>query len=146
MFVVALGVSDILMATCCTPFSVATLFRGQWLFGESFCRFHGFGALTFGLVSLQTMGIIAVSRYFFKKQRTLMYIAVVWCGALVGSVPPFFFKTGSFEFQPGKVECLYTFQSNVPYTVFIERVYVATPLTIITICYAKVFYIVIACR
>ena len=90
MFVVALGVSDILMSTCCMPFSVATLFHGQWLFGESFWRFHGFGVLTFGLVSLQTMGIIAVSRYFcvvkpekyivvFKKQRTLMYIAVVWC-------------------------------------------------------------------
>ena len=80
-FVVALGVSDILMSTCCMPFSVATLFRGQWLLGESFCRFRGFGALTFGLVSLQSMGIIAVSRYFcvvksqmytvlFNKQKT----------------------------------------------------------------------------
>ena len=153
MFVVALGVSDILMSTCCMPFSVATLFHGQWLFGESFCRFHGFGVLTFGMVSLQTMGIIAVSRYFcvvkpekyivvFKKQRTLMYIAVVWCVALVGSVPPFFFKTGRFEFQPGKTECLYSFESNIPYTVSLVCVYVATPLTIITICYAKVFYTV----
>ena len=34
-------------------------------------------------------------------------------------------------------------QSNIPYTVFIECVYVATPLTIITICYAKVFYTVL---
>ena len=153
VFVVALGVSDILMSTCCMPFSVATLFHGQWLFGESFCRFQGFGVLTFGMVSMGTMGLIAVSRYFcivkpekytvvFKKQRTLMYIAVVWCGALVGSVPPFFFKTGSFEFQPGKAECLYTFESNIPYTVFIECVYIATPLTIITVCYAKVFYTV----
>ena len=150
MFVVALGVSDILMSTCCMPFSVATLFHGQWLFGESFCRFHGFGVLTFAMVSLQTMGIIAVSRYFcivkpekyivvFKKQRTLMYIAVVWCAALVGSVPPFFFKTGRFEFQPGKAECLYSFESNIPYTVSLVCVYFATPLTIITICYAKVF-------
>ena len=153
MFVVALGVSDILMSTCCMPFSVATLFHGQWLFGESFCRFQGFGALTFGLVSLQTMGIIAVNRYFrvvkpekyivlFKKQRTLMYIAVVWCGALVGSVPPFFFKNAGFEFQPGKAMCLYSFERNIPYTVFIECVYIATPLTIITICYANVFYTV----
>ncbi|XP_078382403.1 melatonin receptor type 1B-B-like [Oculina patagonica] len=153
MFVVALGVSDILMSTCCMPFSVATLFHGQWLFGESFCRFHGFGALTFGLVSLQTMGLIAVSRYFcvvktekytvvFKKRKTLMYIAVVWCLALIGSVPPFFMKNGGFEFQPGKAMCLYTFESSIPYTVFIELVYIATPFTIITICYTKVFYTV----
>ena len=153
MFVIALGVSDILMSTLCMPFSVATLFHGQWMFGDSFCRFHGFGALTFGLASLQTMGLIAVSRYFcvvkpekyavlFKKQRSLLYIAVVWCVALVGSVPPFFFNNGRFEFQPGKAMCLYTFESNIDYTVFIECVYIAGPLTIITICYAKVFYTV----
>ncbi len=153
MFVLALGVSDILMSTWCMPFSVATLFHGQWLFGESFCRFHGFGAFTFGMVSMGIMGLIAVSRYFcvvkpakyivlFNKQKTLMYISVVWCLVLVGSVPPLFFKNGRFEFQPGKAECLYTFESNIPYTVFIECVYVATPLIIITICYSKVFYTV----
>ncbi len=153
MFVVALAVSDILMSTGCMPFSVATVIRGQWIFGERFCRFHGFGVFTFGLASLHTMGIIAVSRYFcvvkpdkyivlFKTQRTLMYIAAVWCVALIGSVPPFFFGHGGFEFQPGKAMCLYTFDTNVAYTVFIECVYIATPLTIITICYAKVFYTV----
>ena len=153
MFVVALGISDILMSTCCMPFSVATLFYGQWLFGKSFCRFHGFGVLTFGMVSMGTMGLISVSRYFcivkpekyivlFKKQNTLMYIAVVWYAALVGSVPPFFMNNARFKFQPGKAMCFYTFETNIPYTVFLECVYVATPLTIITICYAKVFYTV----
>ena len=150
MFVIALGVSDILMSTVCMPFTVVTLFHGRWMFGESFCRIDGFGALTFGLVSLQTMGLVAVSRYncvvkpekyalLFKKQRALLYIAVVWCVALVGSVPPFFFKNRGFEFQPGKAMCLYTFESNIAYTVFIECVYIAAPLTVITICYFKVF-------
>ena len=129
MFVIALGVSDILMSTLCMPFSVVTLFHGRWLFG-SFCRFHGFAVLTFALVSLQTMGLIAVSRYFcvvkpekyavlFKKHRCLLYIAIVWCAALVGSLPPIFIKNGRFEFQPGKAMCLYTFESNIAYTVFI---------------------------
>jgi len=151
MFVIALVVSDILMSTWCMPFSIVTLFHGQWIFGEIFCQFHGFGAFTFGLASLQTMGLIAVSRYFcvvkpekyavlFKKQRALLYIAVVWCVAFAGSVPPFFFNNVGFEFQPGKAMCLYTFESNIAYTVFIECVYVAAPLTIITICYTKVFY------
>ena len=154
MCVVALAVSDILMSTCCVPFSVATLIRGQWIFGERACQFHGFGVLTFGFASLQSMQIIALNRYFcvvkpekyivlFKKQRTLMYIAVVWCVALIGSVPPFFFNHGhGLEFQPGKAMCLYTFHTNIAYTAFIECVYIATPLTIITICYAKVFYTV----
>ena len=141
------------MSTICMPFSVVTLFQGRWMFGEKFCRFDGFGALTFGLVSIGTMGLIAVSRYYcivkpekyavlFKKQRALLYIVVVWCAALVGSLPPIFIKNGRFEFQPGKAMCLYTFESNIPYTVFIECVYIAAPLTIITICYTKVFYTV----
>ena len=150
MFVIALGVSDILMSTFCMPFTVVTLFHGRWIFGESFCRLNGFGAFTFGLVSMSTMGLIAVSRYYcvvkperyavlFKKQRALLFIAVVWCAALVGSLPPIFIKNGRFEFQPGKAMCLYTFESNIAYTVFIECVYVTAPLTIITVCYAKVF-------
>ena len=150
MFVVALAVSDILMSTCCMPFSVVTLICGRWIFGEKFCRFHGFGVFTFGLASLHTMGIIAVSRYFcivkpekyiglFRKQRILVYIGVVWCAAFIGSVPAFFFSHGGFEFQPGKAMCLYTFDTNIAYTIFIECVYIATPLTLITICYIRVF-------
>ena len=116
MFVMALTVSDILMSTFCMPMSVVTLFHGRWMFGEGFCRFVGFGALTFAMASLQTMGLIAVSRYFcvvkpqkyatlFKKQRALLYIAIVWCLALVVSLPPFFIKNAGFEFQPGKAMC-----------------------------------------
>ena len=153
MFVVALAVSDILMSTCCMPFSVVTLMRGRWIFGESFCRFHGFGVFTFGLASLLTMGVIAISRYFrivkpvkfiklFTPRSILLYIAAVWFAAFIGSVPPLFFQNGGFRFQAGKAMCLYTFQTNIAYTAFIECVYIATPLTIISICYAKVFYTV----
>ena len=74
MFVIALGVSDILMSTVCMPFTVVTLFHGRWVFDESFCRFYGFGALTFGMVSMGTMGLIAVSRYFcvVKNQKSIL--------------------------------------------------------------------------
>ena len=153
IFVVALAVSDILMSTCCVPFSVALLARGRWIFGDILCQFHGFGVLTFGLTSLLTMAIIAVSRYFcakkteryvvlFKARNTLAYVGVVWCAALIGSVPPFFFEKGGFEFQAGKAMCLYTFQTNIAFTAFIECVYVATPFLLIIICYVKVFYTV----
>ena len=149
MFVIALEVSDILMSSFCMPFTVITLFQGRWMFGENFCRFNGFGVLTFAMVSMGTMGLIAVSRYYcvvkpekyivlFKKQRALPYIAVVWCAALAGSLPPIFINNAKFEFHPGKAMCLYTFESNIAYTVFLD-VFVAAPLTIITICYAKVF-------
>ena len=152
MFVIALAVSDILMSTCCIPFAVATLFNGRWIFGQTFCRFHGFEVFFFGTVSIVTMAVIAVSRYFcvakpekyivlFTRKKALMYIAAVWCASLVPSLPPLFFKNDGYEFQPGKAMCLYTFKS-IAFVAGNESVFIVTPLTIITICYGKVFYTV----
>ena len=62
--------------------------------------------------------------------------------ALIGSMPPLIFQTGGYTFQPAKAMCLYPFQTNITYTVFIECVFVAAPFTLITFCYAKVFYTV----
>ena len=132
------------------PFSVGTLARGRWIFGSRFCRFQGFAMFGLAMTSLHTMGVIAVSRYFcvvkpskyapiFNKRRVSIYVAVVWCVALVGSVPPFLFENGGYKFQPGKAMCMYTFYTTIAYTAFIECVYIATPLTLIAICYAKVF-------
>lgn len=150
VFVIALSVSDIVIATCSMPFEVNTLYRGRWVFGISVCFFQGFVMFNFAMASLGTLGIIAVSRYFcvvkpqkyvvlFNKKRILRYIAAVWFAALIGSVPPLFFKEGGYQFQPAKAECMYTFETNIAYTVFIECVYISMPLTIIIICYAKVF-------
>ena len=153
MFVVALAVSDVLISICCMPLTIATLMCGRWIFGKHVSRFRGFAMFTFALASLLNMGIIAISRYFcvvkpqkfiilFNKRRIFMYIAAVWCAALVGSVPPIFFLNGGYKFQPAKAMCMYTFETNIAYTVFIECVYISTPLILITFCYVKVFYTV----
>ena len=151
MFVIALAISDILMCTCCMPFTVVALFHGQWIFGKSYCLFQGFAVLTLAMVSIVTMGVIAVNRFFcvvkpekylfvFKKQRALIYIVIVWCLAFAGSALPFSFEgKNSFKFQPGKTMCSYTFERNMAYTVTIACLYIAAPLTIIVVCYVKVF-------
>ncbi|XP_022795006.1 melatonin receptor type 1A-like [Stylophora pistillata] len=131
MFVIALAVSDILMCTWCMPFTVASLFHGSWIFGETVCRFQAFDTFAFGMSSLGTMAAIAVSRYFrvvnqekypslFKKRctRSLIYIFMVWCLALAASVPMLLFKNGSIELQPGKAMCLNKFENSSGVTVW----------------------------
>ncbi|XP_022795005.1 G protein-coupled receptor 161-like [Stylophora pistillata] len=150
MFVIALAVSDILISICCMPFTVVTLFYGQWIFGETFCRVNGFEVFTFAVASIYCMGVIAISRYFcvvkperylvlFRKEKISFYIAFAWLAALVGSVPPIFFEKGGFEFKPGKGMCLYTFESDIGYTLFVGFVCITAPLTLITISYVMVF-------
>ena len=122
-------------------------------FGANFCRFHGFTIFTLSMTSLHIMGIIAVSRYFcnakretygvlFNKRRILVYIAGVCCVALVGSVPPLFLAKGGYRLKPGQASCMYAFETSIAYTIFIECVYIGVPLSLITFCYIKVFYIV----
>ena len=150
IFVRALAVSDILMSTICMPFTVASLFHGRWIFDETVCRFQAFDISAFGTSSPGTMAAIAVSRYFcvanrekypslFKKQRSVIYIFIVWCLALAGSAPILLFKNGSVEFQPGKAMCLYKVESNSAYSASILCCFITTPLIIISVCYVKVF-------
>ena len=59
-------------------------------------------------------------------------IAVEWGAASLGSLPPFFFRNGGFEFQPGKATKVPVHFSNQHYnTAFIESVYVAIPFILI---------------
>lgn len=152
MFIVALAIADIVMVSLCTPFTVATLVAGRWLFGNMWCEFHGFFAFTSGLVSLLTRGLISLSRYFcivknikyqalFTKKSTLLYIVLVWVIALFDSVPPLFVSSDGtgYTFQPGKSMCLFTFESNLGYTIFTEIVFIGLPLVLIVICYSRVF-------
>lgn len=64
MFIIALAIADILMSICGTPFAVANLYHGRWIFVKTFCRFHSYTLVAVPVVSLNTMGIIALSRYF----------------------------------------------------------------------------------
>ena len=153
MFVVALAVSDIFISICCMPFSVVTLYTGRWIFGANFCRFQGVAFFMLSMISLSIMGIIAISRYFcvvkrekyialFNKRRILVYIALTFCAALAGSLPPLFFEKGGYKFKPGQAVCMYAFETSIFYTILIESVYIGTPLILITFCYAEVFYTV----
>lgn len=150
MFVVALAISDSLMGILCMPFVFGTLIEGRWLFGDAFCRVHGFTGFTLALISIHTMSLIAVNRYycivksakyqhFFRSSRTRFYIMFVWLFAFVGSVPPFLLENEGYSFQPGKAMCLYTFESNPIYTIFIEVAYIGCPLLLILFCYSSVF-------
>ena len=135
------SVSDVLMSTpmstCGVPFSVVKLFLGRWIFGECFCLFHGFDVFTFGLASLYSMGIIKISRYLcvvkdilcYLKQERLWHTLPSWC------VPFYSDRCLRFSLEMADLnsnkeklaKCLYTIQTNIAYTAFIESVYVAIP-------------------
>ena len=51
----------------------------------------------------------------------------------------FFRKRGGYRITPGHAACMYAFETNIAYTIFVKCVYIATPFSLITFCYIKVF-------
>ena len=99
MYIISLAVSDFLMSLLGTPFSVASLITGKWPFNNLTCQFQGFWILFMCAVSLQTLAVTAVNRYFlvvrsrglyqkiFSMKTTKITIAILWVMALFAPLP-----------------------------------------------------------
>lgn len=62
-----------------------------------------------------------------------------WTSTLVASVPPLLMNPGHYTFQPGKAVCLYPFEANLPFTIFMDIVYIGAPMNIMICCYYRVY-------
>ena len=150
LLIVALSLTDLLVALTVMPLSAGSLISGVWLYNRSVCLFQGFCVITFATASLNTLSVIAVNRYFcvvrpndyrtvFSIKKTLGYIALVWLLACSFSISPLVFGREDYAFQPGKVLCVYPFEINIAYTVCLDIFFIGIPTTAICFCYWRVF-------
>lgn len=150
LLIVALSLTDLLVALTVIPLSAGSLISGVWLYNRSVCLFQGFCVITFATASLNTLSVIAVNRYFcvvrpndyrtvFSMKKTLGYIALVWLLACSFSTSPLVFGREDYSFQPGKVLCVYPFEINIAYTVCLDIFFIGIPTTAICFCYWRVF-------
>lgn len=150
VLIVALSLTDLLVAATVMPLSAGALITGVWLYNRAVCLLQGFCVITFATASLNTLSVIAINRYFcvvkpndyrtvFSMKRTLGYLAIVWLLACLFSVVPLVFGREDYAFQPGKVLCVYPFEINVAYTVCLDIMFIGVPTTTICFCYWHVF-------
>lgn len=146
-FVVSLAVSDILMAVICAPPCVSVLITGTRTFGDFVCQLQGFSIACLACVSLLTMTLVAINRYFlivrpqkyqkiFTPRNTKLMIIGVWLVSLTEPLP-YLLSGHRYEYHPGKVFCFQVLQVNF-YTL-LGYGYVAIPLLLLTTCYFTVF-------
>ena len=152
LFVVALAITDLLVAVLSMPFSASILVKGRWLFDKEykFCMFMGFSLFQCGISSLQMLCQIAMNRYFcivrpniyrniYTRKKAKYIIIISWVFALSVTIPPFVMHPGQYTFQPGKAMCLYPMETNKAFTVLLIIVFIATPMNIIAYSYYKVY-------
>ena len=153
IYIVALAISDILMATFSMPYSCVVLATGRWDFGHEFCQIQGFFTFFLAFVSLQTMTATAINRYFtvvkpsiyrtskyFTVRFTIYSILLVCVSASIGA--GLAFGWADFTLHSGKVFCFPKFnspQDEKGYIAFVDVFYILFSFNVLSFCYSQIF-------
>ena len=149
VYIANLAISDLVMAVFVMPLTLGALTIGRWPFKKGLCQMQGFVATMAGMVSLKTMTLIAVHRYFkvvdsrvykkiFKKSSVVASIVIAWVIAL--SVQTSHVARFDYIFHPGKMICFFKFNSKRYFNYVVALVVlILIPLLVIAYCYYKVY-------
>lgn len=152
MFIIAVCVTDILLAAVAMPLTITALIIDYWPFGSLICQIQGFSIHLLVFQSLHIITLTAVNRNLnvvrpwlykriFTKWTTLFlilavsFLTAVILAALVISL------SSRYEFHPSKAICVMIFPNrgaSLQFTIVFSLLFVAFPTVIIFACYARV--------
>ena len=151
-FIISLAVSDILMALLVETLTFSAFLKGRWPFSDTLCQFHGVCIFILGEVSLQTLMLIAVNRYFkmvksdilykkiFKKRTVLWIIAASW---ILASIPllAFLLSGNRFPFNAYRTVCFpdRSLQGVRTFLNCMSVIFIVIPFCVTVFCYFRVF-------
>ena len=149
MLVASLAISDFCLGafTAC-PLCFTVLATSQWRFSDATCQYQGYMAITLAVVSIHTLTLMAVNRYFrvvkpakyrryFTKKKTMIMIIVTWSYSMCSPLP-YMFSGRKMVFHPSKFFCYLQVDSGA-FTAFIMIVYVGLPACVIFYSYTRIF-------
>ncbi len=152
-YVLSLSIIGLLIATFAFPFTAIASALRQWPFNDNFCQFNGFLTYYIAGVSLGTLALTAVNRYFcvvkpqlypvlFTKKKTVLSIVFVWLFTLTAGLTVTLVTPISFAWHPENLFCPMTGvkvdESKVIASVFVT-VYIVFPTCIVLFCYGSVY-------
>jgi len=154
MFIIALCVADILLASVAMPLTIGSLIMDHWPFGDLVCQIQGFCIHLLVFHSLQIITLTATNRNLnvvrpwlykriFTKWKTLIIILAVSLLTAVIMGVLVVFLSSRYVFHPGKAICVMTFpsiQRSMQFTIAFSLLFVVFPAIIISACYARVLY------
>ncbi|KAK3784009.1 hypothetical protein RRG08_025204 [Elysia crispata] len=159
MFVVNLSMSDFIFSIIMGfPLMTISCFNRKWIFGKVACELYGLVGGVFGIMSINTLAVIAFDRYNviarpIKASRTLSYkrafmmLMIVWTWSSAWTLPPLF-GWGAYIPEGFQTSCTFDYltmdQSTRSYILCLYILGFAVPLTIIMFCYFHIYKAVAA--
>ena len=153
LYVLALAVSDLVVAICCFPFCVQAFLEDGWIHGHNLCQFNGFLIYYWGGISVPTLALTAVNRFFrvvksqiypnyFTIKSSVFMILAVWLLTLLDGFLSTFVGPVIYKYDPRFFFCIGTFSSKKherAIGISLHLIHVFIPFIIIVFCYGSVF-------
>ena len=148
VLVLNLAAADMLVSLASMPVTAATVISEVWILGSTACVAFGFITIVSFISSVMSLGIIAISRYFyivkwqtynrtFTTARGALCLCLAWITSIALTSPPLF-GWAEYRYIPGKSYCFVYWQADVYYTYFMIVTCFFGPLTAMVICYFQI--------
>uniref|UniRef100_A0A8C5HHE5 Pinopsin-like n=1 Tax=Gouania willdenowi TaxID=441366 RepID=A0A8C5HHE5_GOUWI len=151
LLLININVSDMLVCVFGTPLSLAASVRGRWLTGSHGCQWYGFSNALFGMVSLVSLSLLSLERYFTvlgrirtdssQYWRAWIAIAASWLYSLMWTVPPLLGWSSYGPEGPGTTCSVQWQQRTAGARSYISCLFVfclLVPLLLMFFCYGKI--------
>lgn len=147
MFILALAIADILMALICIPITCGILVSEEWINTSALCHIQGFAILTLALMSIATLALTALNRFFrvvkpaiykrfFTKRNSLLLIGMVWFSIIAFYAGLLVSKATHVCYEPSYAVCAV---AHILVQTLVEFVFVILALITIVVSYSLVF-------
>ncbi|XP_064617472.1 rhodopsin-like [Liolophura sinensis] len=153
MFVVNLAISDLTFSAINGfPLLSFSAFYKRWIFGKAACELYGLVGGIFGLMSINTMAMIAIDRYLviarplsvmrhMSHKRAFFMLMLVWIWSILWAIPPIF-GWGAYIPEGFQTSCSFDYLTRTDYfRSYIFCLYICgfvVPVLIIFFCYVLI--------
>ena len=145
-----IAIADLGMGLCCIPFTIITMFGGDWILGEAFCNVNGFMNAFWIPVTVFSTTSVSVHKYLtmhdpFNPARTWTrlkcFVLVTWVTSCICAVGPLL-GWSNYAYKSGSTQCgLAPASSNVDlsYLIFLAVNVYIIPMGLNVFSFIKLF-------
>lgn len=117
LYILSLAIGDIAIAILVLPFSLVASVKREWSFGYNFCQFNGFVTYIWEGVSIYTLALTAINRYYcvvkqqrypylFTKRKAVLSILFVFIFTLVVGLSSSLAVPVIYKWRPHSLHCV----------------------------------------
>ncbi|CAH1780709.1 unnamed protein product, partial [Owenia fusiformis] len=152
IFTACIAIADICMLCIVNPIAVNNVIQGRNTLSDVLCDFNAVAIVVTCGVSINTLGVLAVNRYFyicntkwynvlFTRTKSLIIAFATWlyCGLWIS---PAFYGWTRVNYNDKMLLCLYDETYSLSYTLSLSAICVGLPAIVTIISYTKTITVI----